>query len=200
MLSIDIRNIVYTLVRQLLIEPGGRKDEALQFSFDCGLAYYGHVGDGDEIYDARRGLYLLYYLPPERSYVTVFSAVTRSPFVKPTEWKHECTHDTCWRDINIFSEIYFDMANKINAAMVKDGYGEVAPIMMTDHNSFQAFGKAWEWVGAKVVTDPACDRSYRKLVTLETSTDTEIAKLDKCLQVLDDAESFLQQHEMGTKP
>lgn len=167
MLSMRIETMVGGLVRQLL--KGGREGEVLHFHFDLSMGYHAHVNNGGDSYTARRGLHLLYWLPPERSYITVFSAVTLSPFVKVgdvKEWKHECTHDTCWRDIGVFAQVYFDMAKEINALLVADGHPEVAPAAMSEHNSSPIFGDFFEWLPAKVVTDPTDDRNYRKLITL----------------------------------
>jgi hypothetical protein len=117
MLNIRLDSVVNQIVRQELVEsnreplPDGAECVALHMNFDCRLSYY----TAEYTYYQSRGLHLLYHATPGYSYITVFSGVTDSPFDKidkVTEWKHECTHDSCWRDIGVFSHIYFDMASR----------------------------------------------------------------------------------------
>lgn len=164
MLEMKIETLVAAIVRQEL-RGKGREGEALYFHFDLGMGYY----TDDQSYKARKGLHLLYYLTPDSgSYITVFSAVTDSPFTKIGEikkWKHECTHDTCWRDIGVFSQVYFAMAEEINAMLKQDGLEEVAPKDMSEHNSFPIFNDlAYSWKKVRVSKDPNCESSYRKMV------------------------------------
>lgn len=160
MLSMRIDSMLYNLVKQELVGKG-RKDEALHFHFDLRMAY----ADFREF----RGLHMLYYLPPGMSYVTVFSAVTDDPFIKigkVQEWKHETTHDSCWRDVQTFSNVYFAMADEINKKLEKETGSSVAPCEMREHNSFRLFGSAFDWVKVEVSRDPEDDRNYRRLVKL----------------------------------
>lgn len=102
MLTIGISRFAYQIVKQELAYKG-RLNEALYIHFDLGMGHYTER----KSYTQRRGLHLLYYLRPEMSYITVFSSITASPFASIKEvpgWKHECTHDSCWRDINVFSQ------------------------------------------------------------------------------------------------
>jgi hypothetical protein len=112
---------------------------------------------------------MLYHLRPERTYITVFSGITDSPFAHPKEvkeWKHETTHDTCWRDIRTFSDIYFQMADEVNHKIKKDGYEEVAPARMSEHNYFLVGGDLYNWLPVKVTIDPQDEYNYRRLVEL----------------------------------
>lgn len=161
-----VDGLVAALVRELLIEPKGREGEALHFHFDLRMHYgYGY----GTTYIASRALHLLYHLSPGYTYVTVFSAVLPSPFDKIDKvgtWKHETSHDSCWRDIQVFSQTYFEMAKQINEDLMSGGHNEVAPVKMSEYNSFPTFGKPFQWVPVEVTKDPTCDQSYRKLVKL----------------------------------
>lgn len=163
MLSIRIDRIAYQIVEDILL-GNGRENEALYLNFDVRLSYY----DNGRTYDQSRGLHLLYHVLPGMRYVNVFSGVTRSPFGKLSEvrkeLKHEVSHDSCWRDVRIFSDTYFEMANCINEERKKQGLSEVAPKDMSEHNSFRQ--KLFEWVPVKVSKDPNDSHNYRKLVKL----------------------------------
>jgi hypothetical protein len=161
MLSIKIENVVSSMVRQLLINDDSDviKGKALHFHFDCRLGY--------EDFNVSRGLHLLYGRRPQGSYVDVFSAILDSPFDKISKvvnWKHECSHDSCWRDIGVFSQVYFDMADSINAKRVKEGLNAVAPIEMHEYNSFNEIDRFFQWVSVEITKDPSDERNYRKLI------------------------------------
>lgn len=166
MLSMEIRSLVGTLVNQLLVKDNNRQaGRALHFHFDCRMDSY----TNEKSYHSSCALHLLYYLRPDMTYVSVFSAVLPSPFDcigKVDHWEHECTHDSCWRDINVFSNTYFKMADEINSLRLRDDLPEVAPAAMSEHNSFQLFGSVFDWVGVEVKKDPNDDRSYRRIVKL----------------------------------
>ncbi len=162
MLSMKIESLVAALVRHELVGKG-RENEALYFNFDLRMGSY---TDG-ESYNQSRGLHLLYQVNPGYSYITVFSGITPSPFDKikdVKEWKHECTHDSCWRDIQVFSQVYFEMAKQINEARVQDGLPEIAPAEMHEHNSFPLFNQTYLWVPVRITKDPNDAHNYRKLV------------------------------------
>lgn len=161
MLTMRIDSMIAALVRQEL--KGGKNGEALHIHLDLGVSF--HTGHGS--YDQRRGLHLLYQVDEGYSYINVFSAVLDSPFAKigdVKKWKHECTHDTCWRDIQLFSQLYFEMCKLVNEEMVKDGLPEQRPCDMSEHNSFPVFGQMFDWVKVKVSKDPKCERNYHKVV------------------------------------
>lgn len=167
MLSMKIDVLVSAMVRKLLIEPGGRNNEALHIHLDCSMSQ--HYNVGSNAYNSRCGLHLLYWLPVDRTYVSVFSAVTDSPFTKVKDvekWVHEATHDTCWRDIRTFSNVYFDMAKKINSAIEADGFKPCAPADMQENNCFALFGPMFDWLPVKVIKDEDDLHGYRRLVEL----------------------------------
>jgi len=164
MLNIKIDSLVGQIVRQELVGKG-RKDEGLYLNFDCRLGNY----VGTKTYSQSRGLHLVYHVNPGSSYVTVFSGVTDSPFASikdVSNWKHESSHDTCWRDIHVFSEIYFDMAQKINEARMSYGLEDIAPAAMHENNSFNGFDKAFSWVKVSVTRDKNDINNYRKVLEL----------------------------------
>lgn len=167
MLSMHISDTVNALVKQLLIDAGGN-EKALHFSFDLQLSCYDYVNEGGPTYNSdRKSLHLLYYLAPKRSYVSVFSATLNNPFSSVngiTEWSHEITHDSEWRNIRAFVDTYFSMAQSVNDHLVKDGRTTVAPRTMTEHNF--TIRNMFQWIPATVSLDPTCDRRYRKIITL----------------------------------
>lgn len=161
--SITISILVNALVRQEL-QGKGREKEALHFHFDMGMAHY----TNNKTYSQRRGLHLLYHLNPKGTYISVFSAVTPSCFTgihEVEKWTHEVTHDCCWaNDIKGISGTYFDMAEKINAALKRDNLPEVAPAHMSEHNGFLVGAPVFEWVPVEVTKDPEDDNRYRRLI------------------------------------
>lgn len=181
MLSMRLDYMVAQVVRHVLLGKTREKREsrydlasgvvyegdALYMHFDIRLSY--HAGDG-ETFNSSRGLHLLYYTLPDSRYVTVFAGETDSPFAKVkevAEWKHECSHDSCWRDIQTFSQLYFKMANEINDILKGYDMATVAPKDMHESNSFSAFGdELYSWVKVRVTKDPEDSHQYRKLVTL----------------------------------
>ncbi len=159
MLKIDVRNVVHAIVEQELIEKD-RLGRAIHINFDLRMSHH----TDRKSYDQSRGLHLLYHRNQNSSFVSVFSAVTDSPFstirdVK--EWKHECTHDSCWRDVNAFSQVYFDMAECINSVRKKEGLATIAP---KDMHEWHSFGRAglFKWIPCKVSRDLQND--YRRLL------------------------------------
>jgi hypothetical protein len=168
MLTISLNKIINQIVRHHLIPQGSEK--AMGFSFDIGLGYY----EGGLSFSERRGIHLLYHLLPGRHSISVFSAITKSPFTflkNIKEWKHECTHDSCWADINFFTNVYFDMAHSINMArsindeIIKNGRKEVPPTTMSEHNNFRLFGdKLFDWVDVDVSKGPTDKHNYRRKV------------------------------------
>jgi hypothetical protein len=165
MFSMKIEDLVQRIVMSELVGKG-REKEALYLCFDVSLSYY---TDGDS-YDQRAGLHLLYQVNPSYTYVNVFSAVTDSSFVpinKVEKWKHEISHDSCWRNIRVFSDLYFSMANAINEAMVEDGLKKVAPKDMHEYNKFSGFGDyLYRWVPVKISKDKTDENNYRKIIEL----------------------------------
>lgn len=165
MLEIKVETVAAQLVRHFLVGQG-REKEALHIQFDLGLGSY----TDNKSFNARVGLHLLYHLQPERSYISVFSAVTNNPFSKVKEvesWRHETTHDSGWRDIGVFSDAYFGLAQLVNLQREAAGLERIAPAKMANHSSFGVFvDKVFYWVPVEVFIDPECDRSYRKLIKI----------------------------------
>ncbi len=166
MLSMKAEAVVNALVKQLLVEDTDPDEtRALHFHIDARMSYHGHAEDG-ESFNASRGLHLLYH--SEFRYVTVFSSIVDSPFDRLSQvesWKHESSHDSCWRNIEAFAKVYFGMAKEINAALVQKGYPEVAPCEMHEHNSFAIFGAGvFDWVPVRVTKDPEDRHRYRRIV------------------------------------
>lgn len=162
MLNMQVKDVVNRLVRSLLVGQG-RKDEALYFNFDIRMSVY----MDDKSYDQSRGLHLLYHLSPHNTYMDVFYGITLSPFGKAQdvkEWMHAVSHDSEWRNPNLFSEIYFEMASDINKELSKDGRTRAAPVDMYQHNGFGWGNSFFEWLLVKVDVDK--EDSYRKLITL----------------------------------
>lgn len=167
MLSMRVDTMINALVSHL-VEEGSSKNEALHFHLDLRMATY--IGDGNRRFSASRGLHLLYYREANSAYVHVFSAVLDSPFAtiaSVTEWKHECTHDSCWRDVGVFAQVYFGMANEINDARADAKLEAIAPKDMSEHNGFAMFGKPFTWRKVKVMKDETDDNSYRRKVVVE---------------------------------
>lgn len=166
MLSMKIDHLIAAIVKQELVGKG-RSNEAMHFHLDVSLSHY-----IDSVsYNERRGIHLLYHLNPDYASITVFAAMTSSPFtkvseMKPEQWQHEVTHDSCWRNINIFSQTYFGMACEINRQLKDDGHNEIAPREMEENISFGLFGPVYNWVGVKITKDPIDSHNYRRLVTL----------------------------------
>lgn len=157
MLSMRVDNVISSLVKQLLT---GDNNNALYFHIDCRL-YVDNIR-------ASRGLHLLYQKNVESSYIHTFSSVMKSPFDKIGQvdsWKHETSHDSCWRDINAFAYVYFSMADEINSQLPK----AIAPIDMTEFNSFGGLTNAsvFQWVPVQIVKDKTDPNNYRRIVTVK---------------------------------
>jgi hypothetical protein len=164
-----IEHVVAAIVSQVFNDNTMDRDTALalHFHFDCRMSYLVERYDSFRV-SASRGLHLLYHqLSPGGTYLSVFSAITDSPFVKAKEvtgWKHETTHDSCWRNIEAFNKVYFGMADEINFAMTAKGLPEVAPILMDEQNSSYMFGQFYEWLPVKV--EKTAGDHYKKTITL----------------------------------
>jgi hypothetical protein len=160
-----------TLVNAIVsteLQGKGRENEGLLFSFDVSLTHY--VNDIIGPVGRRKGLHLLYQVNPDYSYINVFSAVTDSPFDSPVNatWKHECTHDSCWRnDVDALSHLYFEMAEEINLQLEDSGHARVAPAAMVQNVFPGGIGRdLYRWVPCAISKDPADKHRYRKILTL----------------------------------
>lgn len=163
MLQMKVKNVVAGIARQE-VQQSGRENQALYFNFDVRLSCY----TDDESYDESCGLHLLYHSKPGFTYVDVFSAVTENCFAgirEVEDWKHESSHDSCWRDIQVFSQVYFGMAERINQQLKEDGLSRVAPCNMSQNIWFQ--DSAFRWIPVEIEKDRDDDRNYRKLVKVK---------------------------------
>lgn len=137
---------------------------AIHINFDVRLSYF---IDG-EIYGQSCGLHLLYHSRGAGS-VSSFSGLTDSPFGKISEveqWRHECTHDSCWRNVSIFNDLYFDLAAKINGRLEKDGMKSVPPIAMENFITFRSQDSLYQMVQVEVSKDPTDSYGYKRLIKL----------------------------------
>lgn len=162
MFEMRLQNIVNALVEQELVGKG-RKEEALYFSFDLRVETF-HSNQR-----ISRGLHLLYHCYPGTNSVNVFSGVTESPFekIRKVDWKHETSHDSCWKNLRCINSLYFDMANEINAKEIDAGRWEekeLAPINMQWDTYFQMFNPAFQWIPAVISQDITNESNYRKIV------------------------------------
>lgn len=169
MFEMSLQNLVNAIVDQELARKGN-DTHGLYFSFDPGLSFY---SDSGEDYSAkRRGLHLLYQVNAGYSYINVFSAVTDSPFdpISKCEWKHEHTHDSCWRSVNAISDLYFEMAEEINQQLEADGKPRIAPRDMCQYVHTALSRNLYSWVPCKVEKDPADPHNYRRIVIIGKPT------------------------------
>lgn len=150
------------------LQAKGRENEAVYINFDVRLSYFRSVHSSLQ-FNSSRGLHLLYHQCPGHATLSVFSAVTPSPFDRLkdiAEWKHETSHDSCWRDVRLYTDTYFLMARQINAQIVEAGGAEVAPAEMNQYCSFAGIGRGnlFEWVPVEVTKDPNDNHKYRRIV------------------------------------
>lgn len=163
MLNMRIDSLIASVVRQELYGKGRANNDAMYFHFDLRLGLYVE----EEEYHSYRDLHLLYQVDSGYRYINVFSAVLdgRTRFRDIKNWKHEITHGSGWRDIGLFSRIYFEMADEINAMLKKDGLEEVAPKDMEQHNTAGFISDAlYRWVPVRVSKDPSDHNNYRMMV------------------------------------
>lgn len=141
-----------------------KEGEALHLHFDVRMNDF--FNDSDASRSA--GIHLLFSCSPGSNYITVFSAVTDSPFdeiKKVKEWTHESTHDSCWRDIKIFNDVYFGMAKELNEERKKRGFATKGPMEFNKHVGFAGVkGEMSRWVKVKIMKDPTDLYSYRRTV------------------------------------
>lgn len=163
MFAMPLDYLVASIVRSEF--PSDRVGQALHFHFDVRLSDY-----SEEVNTTQSAaLHLLYHTHPMGSYISVFSGVERGrPFTSVKEikeWKHEVTHDSCWRDINAITQLYFDMAEELNALRVKAGYEAKAPRDFSPFVSFALFSDGlYSWIPVEVNRDPV--DSYKRTVKL----------------------------------
>lgn len=168
MLSLKMSSVVSSLVEQLLQNDHNRQEgAALHFHFDCRMSHY---GSSEINATAAKALHLLYHLRPGMTYIDVFSGERHNPFDRihtVDTWRHEVTHDSVWREAEVFNRVYFELAGRVNAHLVSKGAKEVAPVLMSEHTRFGIFGQAFQWVQVDIRKDPADQSNYRKILTLK---------------------------------
>ncbi len=164
MFEMSITSLLNSLVEAKMKAENKEENRALAVSFDVRLGVY---ESGLDIFE-RAGLHLLYYVKPGMRYISVFFGATESPFAKLSEvtWRHVVTHDSCWRDVSDIASIYFEMADRNNAALAQRGLPAKAPSDMRQNVFFPLFGDPLRWVPAKVELDPTDTHRYRRIVTL----------------------------------
>ena len=163
MFSISLHQVVNDMVEHHLLNEDGRDNEALHFHLDLRMSYYRANMD----HAVSRGLHLLYHCPKGFRSVSVFSGVTSSPFARIKEvekWKHEGTHDSCWRQVQTISQLYFEMAEEVISHFDKSL--KLCANDLHEHNSFAMFGELFEWVPAEVKNDPEDRNNYRRVIVL----------------------------------
>lgn len=163
MLNMNIENLVNSLVNQELVGKG-REHEAIHFQFDLSLNYY----TNNKSYTERQGLHLLYHCKAHFRNITAFSALTESAFsnVKDIkEWIFQGSHDSCWRNLGIFSNAYFGMAARLNAQLSQDGLKNIAPKDMDQHNIFPLFSnQVFDWIPVRVTKDETDPIRHRRFI------------------------------------
>ena len=136
--------------------------EALCISLDCRMADF----ETDE--HLARGLHLIFYAPNTNA-ISSFSGVSDSPFDAPTQvrlWTHECTHDSCWHDIQAYSKLYFELADNLNMVRLDKGWSERAPRDFYQATFFRFSEHIYSWVPVKVTIDPEDPNRHRRLLKL----------------------------------
>lgn len=93
-----------------------------------------------------------------------------------SDFKFLSSHDTCWRDAcwrdALDSEIfktYMEVAKRINAQLVENGFPEVAPAMMNHHSALGFIGNPWKMVDVTWNYDRQ-DSYKRVLINFQTAT------------------------------
>ena len=165
MFRMSVAKVVEKIVRHTLLGNGkGRDDEALYFHLDLRLSMY----DDGKTYNRAQGLHLLYHCRKGYQWVSVFSAITDNPFVKldkVTEWNHEVSHDSCWTDLSVISDLYFKMAAEVIADAKADGYKkDIAPADLHEHNGFSLFGELYDWVPVEIKKADPASSDWKKII------------------------------------
>ena len=156
--------------RQKEGSDGGRDAQAIYLNFDVRLSNYDLEHNRFQ-YTASRGLHLLYHKLRGGSSISVFSAVSSSPFDRLKtikEWKHQATHDSEWRRVRIFNDVYFEMAEEVNAQREAAGLAEIAAAEMIQYCVFAGIAeeRLFQWVPVSIKKDPEDQYDYRRLITI----------------------------------
>ena len=165
MFQMRLENVISAIVSHHLLESAwSGDDQALYLAFDLRL-----YSDGER-FQQSRGLHLLYHQREGHQTVSVFSAVSSSPFTKIEEikeWKHQVSHDSEWVRLSLFSSLYFEMAERINLYRIAENLEEIAAIEMIEYCSFAGIASPMlRWVRVSVSMDPEDSSHYRRKVSL----------------------------------
>jgi hypothetical protein len=167
MLEMRISDVVDQVVQHAL--QNNQEGQAVYLNFDVRLSCY---DSGNKFqYSATRDLHLLYHKLLQGANISVFSAITPSPFNrlnKVAHWTHEATHDTEWRRASIFNQMYFAMAEEVNNRRGLAGLSSIAPIAMKQHCDFPLGNELFKWVPVSIRKDPEDQYGYRRLITVES--------------------------------
>lgn len=164
MFEMRLDHVVEQIVQTELLGKG-RVKEALYVNFDIRVSSYTDDLDITRL----AGLHLLYQCHPLSQTVSVWSGITDSPFDKihaVKEWKHEVTHDSCWRTINATNELYFRLSAEVNAERVLANKRELPPRDLSHYASFGFNKHLFLWVPIETSYDPADKYKYRRLVKI----------------------------------
>lgn len=161
MFEMKIEQILNALV-DMELKRNRDPSKGLHVSFDVSMADY---SVGNNFPEARGAIHLLYYVKPDRTYISVFSAFSkRFADIKKLDWKHEVTHDSCWRDISVVNRVYFDFAKSLNAKRLELGLAEKAPKDFSTNVFFERFGDPWKMIDVEISKDPSDTRNYRQFL------------------------------------
>lgn len=166
MLNMHLENVTAMLVQQFLIEPKGVENKAIHFHFNVRVDSF----ESNEQFGSSVGLHLLYHLKPRSTYVDVFSGATNRPFAKLNEvegWTHEASHDSGWRNLNVFSQIYFSLAGEVNDQRKSSELKEIAPKDMSQSAHLRISRKMFDWVDVEVKVDGADPMKYHRTLTIK---------------------------------
>lgn len=164
MFAMKLENVVQAIV-DIELRRNQDPSKGLLVSFDVGMADY---STGSNYPEERGAVHLLYYVKPGGNYISVFSAFSkRHTSIKELDWKHEVTHDSCWRDINIFSKVFFDFAQSLNTKLAKMGLPPKAPKDFSENVFFDGFSDPWKMIDVEVTNDPSDNRSYRRILKIK---------------------------------
>lgn len=156
MFQMEVSRVINSLVDTLIGKDAGVSappGKGLLFQLELGLA--SHTKEGSFMF--REHLHLLYNKKKGGSYISVFSHVGRVALdlrVRQYDWKHEVTHDSCWRDLSLMNTLYFQLAEQVNEKRSEVGLEKIAPILMSNHTNFSLFQPAFKWVDVEQTTLP----------------------------------------------
>lgn len=157
MFQMKVISVVDSLVNTLLVrQPDMNPGKAVLFELDLKLSSY----EDNETFTSRTNLHLLYNkMHSYGRYISVFSYEgVVSTLIDPRDrgyiWKHEGTHDSCWRDLSLVSDIYFRCARVVNEQRQAAGYKPIPPRDMCDNAGPALFAPTFRFVDVEQVLLP----------------------------------------------